>query len=201
MLQIEYDLKQLARKKRQENFDLMGGQEMFAVKFIKEEEKTKQKDSKNIKIKFDNDLQRYIDEGGNIIDGVPVIDLSQGQGASFGTYNEASDIIGQDLQIKEIGKTAVSVEKTIENLKNQLKALENSKKELHSRLLNEMQKRNLWKIEVGDIIINRTKSYERSTIDTKRLKTEMPDIAKLYENISIINESIRIKISSKNDNS
>ena len=33
MLQIEYDLRQLARKIRQEKFDASGGQKMFEYKF------------------------------------------------------------------------------------------------------------------------------------------------------------------------
>lgn len=57
-----------------------------------------------------------------------------------------------------------------------------------------MQDNNIWKIELNGVTITRCKEYERKTIDSERLKNEMPDIAKLYEKTSNVGETIKIKI-------
>lgn len=98
----------------------------------------------------------------------------------------------KDLQ--QVQNQLVNINKTIVNFENQLKQLKQVKERLNAELLKGMQEHDIWKIILGDTTITRTKASERCSIDTKKLKEEMPDIAKMYEKITPIEESIRIKI-------
>ena len=65
-----------------------------------------------------------------------------------------------------------------------------------------MQENNVWSIKVGDATITRVKESERHTIDSERLKAEMPEIAKMYDKTIYVSENIRIKIGgTENENS
>jgi len=106
------------------------------------------------------------------------------------SYNQKDNLPNSsDIQNK-----LLSVNKTIVDFENQLKKLKQIKENLNAELLKNMQVNDIWKIVLGDTIITRTKASERCVVDTKRLKEEMPDIAKMYEKITPIEESIRIKI-------
>ena len=106
------------------------------------------------------------------------------------SYNQKDNLPNSsDIQNK-----LLSVNKTIVDFENQLKKLKQIKENLNAELLKNMQANDIWKIVLGDTIITRTKASERCVVDTKRLKEEMPDIAKMYEKITPIEESIRIKI-------
>ena len=142
-----------------------------------------------MKIIYDDLLDKYFDESGNEINGIPVV-----QKHSFGQEYDAIDIVEPHFDIEEQEQKVISIEKAIANFKNQIKILEQSKTKINARLLEEMQKRDIWQLKLGDVTISRVKASERHSIDTKKLKEEMPDIAKMYEQVIPVNESIRIKI-------
>lgn len=141
---------------------------------------------------YDELLGKYIDENGKIVDSIPVVNVDNG--VNFGRDFEVEEILGQDVIFKEEQQKAITIEKALTNFKIQVKALEEQKKEINTKLLQKMQDNNIWKIELNGVTITRCKEYERKTIDNERLKNEMPDIAKLYEKTSNVGETIKIKI-------
>lgn len=144
---------------------------------------------------YDDLLDKYFDENGNEINGTPVVETH-----SFGKNFNAIDVIENKFDLEENQSKIASVERAIANFKNQIKVLEETKKQISTKLLNEMQKRDIWQLKVNDVTISRVKATERHTIDTKRLKEEMPDIAKMYEKVTPVEESIRIKINGGTEN-
>lgn len=148
-----------------------------------------------MKIIYDDLLDKYFDENGNEVNGKPVVETH-----TFGGDFNAIEVIKPSFDLEEQQQKVATIEKAITNFKNQIKILENSKQQITSRLLEEMQGRNMWQIKVGDVTISRVKASERHTLDTKRLKEEMPEIAKLYEQVTPVGESIRIKINGGTEN-
>lgn len=146
---------------------------------------------------WDDLLQAYINSDGKIVEGIPEVDINKG--VSYNKAFEVDQICGQDVVLSDVQEKAIAIERSIKNLKNQLKMLEESKKSAYQTMLNIMQQQDLWQIKIGDITISRTKEYERTTIDGARLREEMPDIAKLYENKTIVGESIKIKLGGTNN--
>jgi len=142
-----------------------------------------------MKLIYDDLLDKYYDENGNEVNGQPVVETH-----SFQSEFDAVDVIQEKFDLEEQQQKVATIEKAIANFKNQIKVLENSKLQITSKLLAEMQNRNMWQLKVGDVTISRVKASERHTLDTKRLKEEMPEIAKLYEQVTPVGESIRIKI-------
>lgn len=141
---------------------------------------------------YDELIRAYIDEYGNIIDGMPVVDVEDGK-----NYNEefkSCEFIGQDNALKDAENKLINIEKSINNFKKQIKLLETSKKKFNDKLLEEMQKRDVWELVVGDVKITRVKSSEQHRLDTKRLKEEMPEVAKMYETITPVSEYVKVKI-------
>lgn len=150
-----------------------------------------------MKLQFDELLQKYLDEDGNIVEGVVEVEIDENSGVNYKDEFEAT--VDQTGILADMQQKVISTERAIINFKNQLKVLENTKKEFTDRLLNIMQQQDIWKIELNDMTITRKKSYERHTLDSERLKNEMPDIAKMYDKVSNIGESIQIKVGGTNN--
>lgn len=80
----------------------------------------------------------------------------------------------------------------------QFKLLQDEYKKAKQQLHDAMEAYDIKKFETDHIIITRTLPTERKSIDSKRLKEELPDIASKYERISKVDGSVRIKL--KEDN-
>ena len=138
---------------------------------------------------YDDLLGEYIDDNGNIVKGKPTFETY-----SFGNGGKEVDLIpAEDTSVIDAEKI-VAIENAIKNFKNQIKMLEESKKNVTNRILQQMQEHDLWSFKVGDATISRVKETERHTIDSERLKAEMPEIAKMYDKVVYVGESIRIKV-------
>ena len=59
-----------------------------------------------------------------------------------------------------------------------------------------MEEKDLKKIETDELIITRVLPSESISIDTKRLKEEMPEVAKKYEKVSQRKGYIKLTIKS-----
>ena len=145
---------------------------------------------------YDELLDKYIDDDGKIVDGKPEFETY-----SFEKGGNAVDIIPEpDTSVIDAEKI-VAIENAIKNFKNQIKMLEESKKNVTNKILQTMQKNNVWSIKVGDATITRVKESERHQIDSERLRAEMPEIAQMYDKAVYVSESLRIKIGgTKNEN-
>lgn len=149
------------------------------------------------KVVYDEFLNKYFDENGNEVKGAP-------QFESY-SFEDGGNMVGlipaQDTSVVDAEKV-VAIENAIKNFKNQIKVLEESKRSVTNKILQTMQENNVWSIKVGDATITRVKESERHTIDSERLKAEMPEIAKMYDKTIYVSENIRIKIGgTENENS
>lgn len=81
----------------------------------------------------------------------------------------------------------VQFEKTI-------KAVKEAEEELKSRILAEMEERNLIKIETDDLLINYIAPTSREVFDSKALREADPDVYDAYIKLSTVKSSIRFKL-------
>jgi regulator of replication initiation timing len=77
-------------------------------------------------------------------------------------------------------------EKKVEKLKAQ-------QKEFRDQLYQKMEENDIKKIDTGDLIITRVLPTVRKSVDSTKLKKEMPDVYTLYLKESTVKGSIRIK--------
>lgn len=94
-----------------------------------------------------------------------------------GEYGLVSDAIN----------TIVEIEKQIKDLK----ALQDSYKE---NLLKEMEENNVLKIDTEELSISYVAPSTRETLDSKKLKEDLPDIYDLYVKFTDVKSSLRIKV-------
>lgn len=78
------------------------------------------------------------------------------------------------------------------------KKLQDEYKEAKQKLHDAMEAYDIKKFETDTIVITRTLPTERKSIDTKRLKEELPEIAAKYEKVSKVAGSVRIKLKEAN---
>lgn len=94
-----------------------------------------------------------------------------------GEYGLVSDAIN----------TIVEIEKQIKDLK----ALQDSYKE---NLLKEMEENNVLKVDTEKLLISYVAPSTRETLDSKKLKEDLPDIYDLYVKFTDVKSSLRIKV-------
>lgn len=94
-----------------------------------------------------------------------------------GEYGLVSDAIN----------TIVEIEKQIKDLK----ALQDSYKE---KLLKEMEENNVLKVDTEKLLISYVAPSTRETLDSKKLKEDLPDIYDLYVKFTDVKSSLRIKV-------
>ena len=97
-------------------------------------------------------------------------------------------------ELNDIQQSAVNVQKTILFYKKQIEELEKQQSEYNSAILTAMRENNVKSLECGNITFTRVAESTRSSIDSKKLKAEMPEIAEKYTKQTKIGESLRITI-------
>ena len=88
-------------------------------------------------------------------------------------------------------KDAVDTIITIENEIKKLKEMQDNYKE---QLLKVMEENDVLKIEIPELTITRKAPTTRETLDSKKLKEDMPEIYDEYVKISDVKGSITIKL-------
>lgn len=95
---------------------------------------------------------------------------------------------------EEIADNISVLDQTISGLKEQLKYAEQQMDEFKARLLELMRDNDLTAIKTDKVAISIKKAYQRTNIDSKKLKDLYPDVAKECEKVTEIAESLTIKI-------
>lgn len=88
---------------------------------------------------------------------------------------------------EEIEKQIVSIEKRIKKLKEQEEAMK-------AALLSAMEAKNLIKLETDKMVISYVAPTDRESFDSKKFKSDNPDLYDEYVKISPVKSSIRIKV-------
>ena len=87
----------------------------------------------------------------------------------------------------DIEKQIVSIEKRIKKLKEQEEAMK-------AALLSEMEAKNLIKLETDKMVISYVAPTDRESFDSKKFRSDNPDLYDEYVKISPVKSSIRIKV-------
>ena len=103
------------------------------------------------------------------------------------------DIVKVENNNIEVAKDLIEEIKNFEALKIQMEIKE---KELREALLEAMKKYNItnWQTDDGSIKAIYRSASTRKTIDSTRLKKELPDVAEEYSKISDVKESVSLSI-------
>lgn len=86
---------------------------------------------------------------------------------------------------------------TEEHITALLKAADKIKEEvdnLKAAIMSEMEKKNIIKIETDVLTVTYVGATTKETLDSKTIKTELPDIYDTYAKISPVKASLRIKV-------
>lgn len=97
-----------------------------------------------------------------------------------------------DLQVIE--STVPDVLKAITDITVQKKKLEEQEKLMKEKLLQAMEEHGVKSFENAKVKFMYVAPTTRTTIDSKKLKADHPDIAKAYSKISNISASVRITV-------
>ena len=104
---------------------------------------------------------------------------------------EMVDVIQERNGELVITSTAVQAIKHIEASK---KELDNKYKEYKEQIKAAMEKYGVEKIETDDLLVTYIEPFERFTVDSKKLKTEHPDIYADCTKLSEVGSSVRVKL-------
>ena len=80
------------------------------------------------------------------------------------------------------------------NIELQKKQIEEQIKDYREKLKNAMKDADVKSFETDKLMISYVSASERVGIDSKRLKEEMPEVARKYEKITQVNDSVRVKL-------
>ena len=116
--------------------------------------------------------------------------------AYAGGEDWSNPFVGDDLP-EEVANNICMLDQTINGLKELLKYTEGQMEEFKVRLLEKMKEHDLTAIKTERVSISIKKAYQRTSIDSKRLKEQYPDIAKECEKVTEVAESLTIKINKK----
>lgn len=75
-----------------------------------------------------------------------------------------------------------------------IKRIEKEVEEFKSAILSEMRDKNIKKFDNGEVSITYIAPIVRESIDTKKLKEELPEVAEKYKKVSNVKDSIKINI-------
>lgn len=102
-----------------------------------------------------------------------------------------------DALPEEVANNICIIDQTISGLKEQLKYAEGQMEVFKARLLEKMRELELTAIKTENIAISIKNAYQRTSIDSKKLKEQYPEIAKECEKVTEVAESLTIKINKK----
>ena len=83
---------------------------------------------------------------------------------------------------------------------NKIKVLKNQQKDFREQLYQKMEENDIKKIDTGDIVITRVLPTTRKSVDSTKLKKELPDVYTQYLKESQVKGSIRIALSKEKEN-
>jgi predicted phage-related endonuclease len=75
-----------------------------------------------------------------------------------------------------------------------MKKLKQQEDELKEAILNEMQSKNILKIDTPEFMINFIASSDRETFDSKKFKEEHQDLYDEYVKMTSVKPSVRVKL-------
>ena len=72
--------------------------------------------------------------------------------------------------------------------------IQNKQKELKEKILAEMEKRGILKIETDELTISYVAPYSKESFDSKKFRKDNPDLYDEYVKIGTVSASVRMKL-------
>jgi len=94
-------------------------------------------------------------------------------------FQKLAEPVIKDLPLVQLNY----IENIIEKIENEAKTYKEMREEMLEVIYKKMEEKDLKKIETNNMILTRVLPSESVTIDTKKLKEELPEIAEKYEKI------------------
>lgn len=89
---------------------------------------------------------------------------------------------------------SMDVATKIADFERKVKEIKDAEEKLKDAIKEEMATKGVIKLETSDLTINYVEPTTRETLDTKKLKEELPDIYDAYVKISPVKASVRVKV-------
>ena len=99
------------------------------------------------------------------------------------------------IRIKEgTPELSLTASKQIAKFEQAIKELKEKEEELKQAILNEMENKNILKVETDYLVINYIAPFDREDLDKKRFREDHQDIYDEYVKMTPVKSSIRIKL-------
>lgn len=92
----------------------------------------------------------------------------------------------------ELPELSADTSRKIAEFEKSIKELKKKEEELKARIKEAMEENGCIKLENDILSVSYVESYEKETLDTKKLKQELPDIYDHYIKMSTVKPSVRI---------
>ena len=89
---------------------------------------------------------------------------------------------------------SMDVATKIAEFERKVKEIKDAEEKLKEAIKAEMVSKSLIKLETDDLTITYVAPTTRESLDSKALKTELPDIYDTYAKVSNVKDSIRVKV-------
>ena len=114
--------------------------------------------------------------------------------AKDGLAQDCPDAFDEETALLTMKKDAAAVIKAIADLTIQKKKIEEQEKEMRVQIVKAMEQYGVKKFESDSVTFTYTAPTVRNTIDSTKLKKELPDVAAKYTKTSNISASVKIEV-------
>lgn len=114
--------------------------------------------------------------------------------AKDGVAQKCQDAFSEENALLTMKKDAAAVIKAIADLTIQKKKLEEKEKEMRAQLVKAMEQYGVKKFESDSVTFTYTAPTVRNSIDSVKLKKELPDVAAKYMKTSNVSASVKIEV-------
>lgn len=114
--------------------------------------------------------------------------------AKDGLAQKCPDAFDEETALVTMKKDAAAVIKAIADLTIQKKKLEEKEKEMRVQLVKAMEQYGVKKFESDSVTFTYTAPTVRNSIDSTKLKKEMPDVVAKYMKTSNVSASVKIEV-------
>ena len=108
--------------------------------------------------------------------------------------HDCPDAFDEEAALVTMKKDAAAVIKAIAALTIQKKKIEEQEKEMRAQLMKAMEQYGVKKFESDSVTFTYIALTVRNTIDSAKLKKEMPDVAAKYTKTSNVSASVKIEV-------
>lgn len=114
--------------------------------------------------------------------------------AKEGLAQACPDAFSEENALATMKKDAAAVIKAIAEITIQKKKLEEQEKEMRAQLVKAMEQYGVKKFDTPEVTFTYVAATVRDSIDSAKLKKELPDVAAKYSKTSNVSASVTIKV-------